>query len=144
MPRICLSHPDVFCSVRGELTFKSQERNFIPLIKKFYELYFACKVSDEDKSWVLHICCVTCVRLITGWLIGSHQMPFAIPIVWKAAKDQTSSFYVFLANVSGITSKSKHTVKHPDLLSAIRSVPHSKELPVPKPPENLTFLAIDC
>jgi len=35
--------------------------------------------------------------------------------------------------------KSKQTVKYPDLPSAMTSVPHSEELPVPKPPENLTF-----
>jgi hypothetical protein len=52
-------------------------------------------VSDQDKSWIPHICCVKCVRLITGWLIGSHQMPFAIPFVWRAAKEKSSNFYVF-------------------------------------------------
>ena len=30
-------------------------------------------------------------------------------------------------------------MKYPDLLSAVTPVPHSGELPVPKPPENLTF-----
>jgi hypothetical protein len=33
-------------------------------------------------------------------------------------------------------------VKYPDLPSAMRPVPHSEELPVPKPPENLDFLAM--
>jgi len=41
--------------------------------------------------------------------------------------------------MTGITSKSRHTVKCPDLPSAMRPVPHSKELPVTKPPENPTF-----
>jgi len=41
--------------------------------------------------------------------------------------------------MTGIASKSRHTVKCPDLPSAIRPVPHSKELPVIKPPENPTF-----
>ena len=34
------------------------------------------------------------------------------------------------------TSKSKHT----DLPSAMRPLPHSEELPVLQPPENLTFI----
>jgi len=38
-----------------------------------------------------------------------------------------------------MTSKSKHAVKYPDLPSAMTPVPHSGELPVLKPPENLTF-----
>jgi hypothetical protein len=32
--------------------------------------------------------------------------------------------------ISGITSKSKHTVKYPDLPSAMRPAPYSEELPV--------------
>jgi len=48
-------------------------------------------------------------------------------------------FLRFLTNMSGITSKSKQTEKYLDLLSAIRPAPHSEELPIPKPPENLTY-----
>jgi hypothetical protein len=39
----------------------------------------------------------------------------------------------------GITSKSTHTVKYPDLPSALRPVTHIKEFSVPKLLENLTF-----
>jgi hypothetical protein len=35
-------------------------------------------------------------------------------------------------------------VKFPDLPSAIRPIPHSEELPVPKPPGNLTFSEDKC
>jgi hypothetical protein len=34
--------------------------------------------------------------------------------------------------------QTKHAVKYPNLPFAMRSVPHSEELPVPKPPQNLT------
>ena len=44
-----------------------------------------------------------------------------------------------LTNITAITSKSKHTVKYPNLPSAIRPVSHSVELPVLKPLKNLTF-----
>jgi hypothetical protein len=36
-------------------------------------------------------------------------------------------------------SKSKHTIKYPDLPSAMRPVSHSEDLPVPQHPENVTF-----
>ena len=39
----------------------------------------------------------------------------------------------------GVTAKSKHTVQYPNLPSAMRPVPHSAELPVPKPPTNMTM-----
>jgi len=56
MPRKCLIHHDTFCAVCGEMTLKSQSRNFTSLVKKYYELYFECKVGDQDKSWAPHIC----------------------------------------------------------------------------------------
>jgi hypothetical protein len=64
---------------------------------------------------------------------------FGIPMVRREPKDHTSDCYFYLANVTGIASKSKHTVKYPDFPSAIRPVPHSEVLPVPKPPEKRTF-----
>jgi hypothetical protein len=36
-------------------------------------------------------------------------------------------------------SKSKHTIKYPDLPSAMRPVSHREDLPVPQHPENVTF-----
>ena len=74
-----------------------------------------------------------------GCVNGSCQMPFAIPMFWKEPKDHSSDCYFCLTNKTGITSKSKHTVKYPDLPSAMRPVSHTEELPVPKSPENLTF-----
>ena len=65
------------------MTFKSRRRSFTPLIKKCYEHYFGCKVSDEDKRWAPHFCCVTCAWCLTAWAKGSRSVPFAIPMVWR-------------------------------------------------------------
>ena len=46
----------------------------------------------------------------------------------------SSNCYFCLTNITGITSKSKHTVKYPNLPSA-----HSEELPAAQPWENLTL-----
>ncbi|GFV38394.1 uncharacterized protein TNCV_4958371 [Trichonephila clavipes] len=66
-------------------------------------------------------------------------MPFAISIIWREPKDHSSDCYVCLTNIKGIASKSKHTVVYPDLQSAMKPVPHSEELPLPKPPEHVTL-----
>ena len=142
MPRKCVNSSDAFCYICGEVTFKSRRLSFTPLIKKCYESYFGCKVGDQDKSWAPHFCCVTCARLLTAWARGSCCMPFAIPMVWREPTDHVSDYYFCLTNITGVTAKSKHTVQYPNLPSAMRPVPRSAELPVPKPPTNMTLS--DC
>jgi hypothetical protein len=61
-------------------------------------------------------------------------------MVWREPKDHSSDCYFYLTNIRGITSKSRHTVKYPDLPSAVRPVPHSEEYPVPKASKNLIFI----
>jgi len=52
------------------------------------------------------------------WLNGLRKMPFDIPIVWREPKDHSSYYYSCLKSVRGITYKSIHTAKYPDLSSA--------------------------
>ena len=53
--------------------------------------------------------------------------------------DHVSDCYFSLTSITGVTAKAKHTVQYPNLSSAMRPVPHSAELPVPKPPPNMTL-----
>jgi len=53
--------------------------------------------------------------------------------------EHVSDCYFCLTSISGVTAKSKHTVHYPNLPSAMRPVPHSAELQVPKPPTNMTL-----
>lgn len=139
MPRQCANSPNRFCYVCGELTFKSQKRNFTVLVRKAYELYFGVKVINQDKAWAPHICCKTCLTLLTGWLKGANRkMPFGIPMIWKDPQNHITDCYFCLTNIQGIGRKSKHTVQYPNLPSASRPVKHSDELPVPKPRNSWT------
>ena len=137
MPRKCVNSSDAFCYICGEVTFKSRRRSFTPLIKKFYEHHFLCNVGDQDKSRVPLFHCVTCARRLAVWANGSRFMPFAIPMVWREPTDHVSYCYFCLTSISGVTEKSKLNVQYPHLLSAMRPVPHSAELPVPKSPTNM-------
>ena len=125
------------------MTFKSQRRSFTSLIKKCYEHYFDCKVGDQDKSCAPNFCCVTCARHLVEWAKGSHCMPFAISMVWREPTDHASGCYFCLTSTTGVTAKSKHTVQYPNLPSSMRPVPHTAELPVPKPPTNMTLSDIE-
>jgi len=138
MPRKCVNLSDASCYICGKVTFKSRRRSFTPLIRKCYVHYFGCKVGDQDKSWAPHFRRVARARLLAAWAKGSHCMPFSIPMVWREPTDHVSDCYFCLTSITGVTAKSKHTVQYPNLPSAMRPVPHSVELPVPKPPTNLT------
>jgi len=60
-------------------------------------------------------------------------------MVWRQPTDHVSDSYFCLTSITGVTAKSKHTVQYLNLPSAMRPVPHSAELPVPKPPTNMTL-----
>jgi len=136
MPKKCINSSDALCYICSEVTFKSRRRSFTSLIKKCYEHYFGCKVGDQDKSWAPDFCCVTCARLLVAWAKGIRCMSFAIPMVWREPTDHVSDCYFCLTSITGVTAKFKSTVQYPNLLSVISPVPHSVELPVPKPPTN--------
>jgi len=139
MPRKCVHSSDAFCYICIEVTFKFRRRSFTPLIKKCYEHYFGCKVGDQDKSWTPNFCCVTYARLLAAWAKGSRFIFFAIPIVWRVPTDHVSDYYFCLTSITGVTAKSRHSVQYANLPSAMRPVPHSAELPVPKSPINMTL-----
>jgi hypothetical protein len=60
-------------------------------------------------------------------------------MVWREPKDHSSDCYFCLTNITQFTPNSRYTVQYPDLTLAMKPIPHSEELPVPKPPENLIF-----
>ena len=134
MPRTCVNHPNNFCYICGDVTLKSQRKPINSVVRKAYELYFSCKIGDQDKSWAPHICCASCFTLLTGWLKGTRHMPFAIPTIWREPKDHLTDCYFCMTKISGITAKIRHTVKYPKIPSVIRPVAHSTELPIPTAP----------
>jgi hypothetical protein len=66
-------------------------------------------------------------------------MPFAIPMVWSEPTNHVSDCYFCLTSITGVTTKSKHTVQYSILPTAIRPESHSEELPVQKHPTNMTL-----
>jgi hypothetical protein len=100
---------------------------------------FCDKVGDQDESRASHFCCVTCAKLLAAWAKCSRCMSFAIPMVWREPTDHVSDCYFCLTRITGVRAKSRHTVQYPNLPSAMRPLPRSMGLPVPKPPTNLTL-----
>ncbi|UYV72933.1 EPM2AIP1 [Cordylochernes scorpioides] len=78
---------------------------------------------------------------LTSAALWSGQQ-WAYSIKGLERKHEKSSVFKIMkmsGQITGITSKSRHTVEYPDLPSVMRLVSHSDILPVPKPPENVIF-----
>ncbi|CAH2088307.1 unnamed protein product [Euphydryas editha] len=64
-------------------------------------------------------------------------MPFGQPIIWREPKDHVSDCYFCLTDVKGFSKKSKHTVNYTEVSSLTKPMPHSEDIPVPKPPSHV-------
>ena len=125
MSRKRANSPDLFSYSCGQFTPKSQTKSITPTVKKAFELYFGCKVSDQDYSWATHSCCSRCSRYLRCWLIDSHQsVPFAVPVVWRKQKDHLTEGYLCLTKLDGHNWKSESAIVYPNIPSAIRPVEH--------------------
>lgn len=142
MPRTCVNKADNFCYICGEITFTSQKRSITGMIKKAYNLYFGCKIGDQDKSWAPHICCNYCGTALEQWLNGKKpSMRFAVPMIWREPTDHVSNCYFCMVPPieKGLNKKKKLSVHYPNIPSAIRPVPHGEELPIPKAPKSFVI-----
>jgi len=68
-------------------------------------------------------------------------MLFAVPMVWREPSNHlTECYFCMVPPVSGgITKKKKCTVLYPNILSALRPVPHGEGISVPEPPKEFTI-----
>lgn len=123
MSRQCRDICNIFCHICGEYTLKAHWRTMTALVKKAYELYFGCKVVDQD-------------QVCTIWELWSDLEVNAICIPNDMARKEGSrDCYFCLTSVSGFSAKNKKSIEYPNLLSAMRPVPHDDSLPVLRPRE---------
>ena len=145
--RQCKNDPNKFFYICGELTFAKEKCSITSHIKKLYKAYFHCDIGDQDKIWAPHVCCLACVKTLGAWYANKNvQMKFGVPMIWGEQKDHSSDCYFCQQDYSGYTTaKKKKRIVYPNLQSAMRPVNHSKELPVPKPPnqEMLSSSSVD-
>jgi hypothetical protein len=126
MLRSCKNQAYNFCYICGELTLKRCRRSLTPHVKKLYELYFGCKLSDQEKNWVPHVCCVRFTSSLSSWKNRTGGGPtFGVPMVWREPQNHCTDCYFFSVDISGLDSKSKRAIVYPNLPLAIRPVPHS-------------------
>ena len=61
-------------------------------------------------------------------------------MVWREPQSHDDDCYFYLTNIIGFDASSRKNIKYSNLLSAMRPVPHSNDLPVPTSPANMGFL----
>src|SRR6218665_1811587 len=130
--RKCLNSPDLFCHICGSFTIPSQRAHISAFVKQAYFAYFKVKLGDQDKPWAPHKVCKQCVESLRIWTKATRdKLTFGIPMVWREPKNHRTDCYFSLVNTQGYNKKNKCKMEYPSLQSAIRSVPHSSEIPVP-------------
>jgi len=142
MTRNCVNSADNFSYICREVTFERQRRAIIAIVKKAYNLYFGCKIGDQDKSWAPHVCCRKCATNLSQWLNGKiHAMPFAVPMVWREPSNHATDCYFCMVPPAsgGITNKKKCTIVYPNIPSVLRPVPQGEGISVPEPPKEFTI-----
>ena len=61
-------------------------------------------------------------------------MGFAVPMIWREQRDHITDCYFCLTKTKGYNQRNRKKILYPNLPSAIRTVLHSYDLPVPIPP----------
>ena len=74
-------------------------------------------------------------------LVFNFAFNFAVPIVWGEPRNHADDCYFCLTNKTGFNASSRKKIKYPNFRSAMRSVPHLHDLPVPTPPVNKDLLS---
>ena len=101
-------------------------------MKFAYLAYFNVLLSDQDKAWAPHIVCKQCVEHLQQWTKKDRKsLRFGIPTVWRKPKNHFNNCYFCAVNMKAINRKNKNFLVYPNLESAIRSIPHCNEIPVP-------------
>lgn len=130
--RSCANHPDVFCYICGEYSMKKNRKPISDFVRKAYLSYFGIYLKNQDKCWVPHFVCKTCVEHLRQWTNGKRKsLKFGVPMIWKEQKNHNEDCYFCLVNIIGINSNNRHKWKYPDLDSARRPLQHSDEIPIP-------------
>lgn len=75
--------------------------------------------------------------LLTEWANKTCYMTFATPNIQAEPTDYISDCYFCLTAFKENSGKNKHTIKHLQLFSAKRRIPHNEEKLVFTPPESI-------
>lgn len=69
-----VNHPDIFCYICGEYTYKENRKNVSDLVNRAYLGYFGAKLGDHDNTWAPNQVCKTCTEHLRQWTTGKRKV----------------------------------------------------------------------
>lgn len=128
----CVNNPDHFCYVCGKFCHEKQRRNINDFVKEVYQAYFGKKLGQQDKYWVPHKVCKTCVESLRYWSQGGRKgLPFGVPMTWNEPRNHLDDCYFCAVSVKGMNRYKKRSWIYPNIKSAKPPTLHSEDLPIP-------------
>ena len=80
-------------------------------------------------KWSSHIVCHNCEEMLRDWTKGKRKgLPFGVSMVWRESQDHVTNCYFCMVNTKDVGKKNRHKISYPSIPSAIRPVPHLKNL----------------
>lgn len=103
-------------------------------VKECYKNYFDLEISHEDKSWVPHKVCQTCVATLRNWSYGKGKsMPFCQPMIWREPKSHDDCYFCACVDLHGYNSKNCKNIKYPNVTSVTRPILKTESDVIPSP-----------
>ena len=100
--RRCITSPDSFCYICGNLTIKMQQRKISSYVVKLYFAYFGMRLGDQDKHLASHTVCSICLEELRQWSNGKKQsFRFGIPMIWREPKNHSNDCYFCTCKIKG-------------------------------------------
>lgn len=138
MPKVrefkCNKTSDLFCYVCGLYTPISERRPISNRYRVLYKEYFKIEISNQEKCFVPHVICYTCVRFLNKWAKGEGHFSFGRPMIWRDPVNHETNCYICKTNVYGFSRRNKQSISYATVDSVDLPVHHSSDLPVPVAP----------
>ena len=101
-----------------------------------YRNYFNISISNQDKSWVPHAACKSCVESLRRWNNAKSDvpgMPFKIPVIWREAASHDECYFC-LTITFGYNVKNAYHIKYINVASVTKPISYSFDDRPPTPP----------
>lgn len=129
----CKNSPNMFCFICGLFTSSKDSRIPTKEIRNAYVSYFK-RECDQTPNWVPNVVCSSCRSGLTKWLKSQGHLGFGAPMIWKEPFDHLRECYFCVTNLNGASMDKRHSWNYANVPTVIKPIPHSDDLPIPKPP----------